>query len=313
MTTQSRRNKAFQDLQARGAWHRGTAVDVRGMSFDDQLAAAKLDWTVETSEFVYGDDFQYTESKTQVAYRSDTGQFMDVYTTRKPWQNRDILQHFHEFCNEGGLELTHLGSLQDGKTIYAAAYLSATDVLSQGDITDHYLMLRDSHINGQGLTASLFSNRCICTNGLHESIRVGNKTIAHVGEFNSDKVSNLLEAVVTTLKLKDQQLETLATTAITPEEAMLNLIKAFGVPGLPVSEQPKVVQATLRLFEGEGKGSELLTSYKTAYGLLQSVTEYFNWHGRSSAAATQFQSVLSGSRASKMQQFERQLVGVYVR
>lgn len=306
----SRQDRTLEQIKN---WHRGTATEITGMSLDEQLIAARLDWSVETSGFVYGADFEHKEEKTKVAFRSDTGEYIDVYTKRRPWQNRDILQHFHDFCGEAGLELSHLGSLEGGKTLYAAAYLCQSDVLKVGDFTDHYLLLKDSHLNGKGLSATLYSNRCVCTNGLHTTVRAGNKTIAHVGEFSREKVTTLLNAAVETLNLKNEQLEVLATTAITKEEAMLNLIKAFGVAGEPVSEQPKVVQTCLRLFEGEGEGSELISAYNSAYGLLQSVTQYFNWHGRSSAAATQFQSVLSGSRSAKMQQFQRQLVGVYVR
>jgi len=312
MATSNYQAESFQDIRGRNAWHRDTAVEVVDMTLDQQLTAAKLDWKVETSSFIYGDDYQHEELKTQVAYRADTGAFIDVYTSRKPWQNREIVGHFHDFCNEAGLKLTHLGNLDGGRTIYAAAYMSATDVLSVGDFTDHYLILRDSHINGRGLNVSLFSNRCICTNGMHVTIRVGSKTIAHLGEFNAARINELLDAAMSTLKVKSQTSETLAAIAITREEAVINLISAFGIAGEPVSEQPKVVQVALKLFDGDGKGSELLSSYNTAYGLLQSVTEYFNWHGRNTGAVKQFQSVLNGSRATQMQKFEQQLVGVYI-
>lgn len=294
-------------------WTRGTAVNVQGMDVDRQLEAANLNWTVETSDFLYGDAYQHQEENTKVAYRADTGMFLDTYTIRQPWQNRDIVQTFNDFTKEAELELTHLGSFQEGRSIYAAAYLKASDVLKSGDITEHYLLLKDSHLNGKGMQATLYSNRCICTNGLHTMIRASSKTIAHVGEFDKAKVSLLLEAAIETVKQKETQLEVLASTAIGKEEAMMNLIKAFGDVALPVSEQPKVVQTAMRLFEGEAQGSEMLTAYNTAYGLLQSVTEYYNWHGRKSQASTQFQSVLSGQRANKMAQFERQLVSVYAR
>lgn len=294
-------------------WHRGTAVEVEGLTLDQQLEAAGLNWEVETTGFRYGDRYQYRQQDTQVAFRSDTGMFIDTYTNRQPWQNREILDHFHQFCDASDLALSHVGSFNDGKQIYAAAKLPAiSDIAKCGDITEHWLLLRDSHLNGQGLQVSLYGNRMICTNGLHELIRQNNQTIAHLGAFNKERVTGVLEAAIATLRQKEQAHNQLAQTTLTMEEATLQLISAFGDAALSVHEQPKLVQTAIKLFQGAAKGSDYLSAYNTAYGLLQSVTEYFNWHApQRGTNQTQFASVLSGSRGQKMSQFEKQLVSVY--
>jgi hypothetical protein len=64
-----------------------------GKTFDEQLKAAGLNWEVKLSPMQFGDEFQYQTEKRKVAYRSDTGAFLDTYTTRQPWQNQDILGH----------------------------------------------------------------------------------------------------------------------------------------------------------------------------------------------------------------------------
>jgi hypothetical protein len=297
-------------------WHRDTAVVVAGMSMDEQLEAAGLNWEVLTSGFRYGDRYQFRQTETKVAFRSDNGTFIDTYTSRQPWQNRDIIQHFHDFCTESelGLEVSHIGSLQDGKLIYAAAKLpNVTDIRNTGDITEWWLLLKDSHLNGQGLQISLYANRMICTNGLHELIRQGNQVIAHLGSFNRERINGVLAAAIATLQQKEEQHEQLAAITMTVEEATLQLLNAFGEPGKPVEEQPKLIQTALKLFQGQAKGSEYLSAYQTAYGLLQSVTEYFNWHAPNRGGSQgAFQSVLSGTRGQRMQQFERQLVSVYL-
>lgn len=297
-------------------WHRGTAVAIQGMTLDEQMEAAGLNWDVLTSGFRYGDRYQFRQTETQIAYRSDNGMFIDTYTDRQPWQNRDIIQHFHDFCSESELELevSHIGSLQNGKLVYAAAKLpNVTDIRKTGDVTEWWLMLKDSHLNGKGLQVSLYANRMICTNGLHELVRQGNAVIPHLGEFNRERVNAVLSAAIATLRQKEQQHEQLAGVALTIEEATLQLLTAFGEPGKPVEEQPKLIQTALKLFQGQAKGSDYLSAYQTAYGLLQSVTEYFNWHAPNRGGEQgAFQSVLSGTRGQRMQQFERQLVGVYL-
>lgn len=296
-------------------WHRGTATEVSGMNINEQLKASGLDWEVVTSGFRYGDRYQFRQTDTQVAFRSDNGMFIDTYTDRKPWQNREIIEHFHEFCDGAGLTVTHIGSLNDGKQIYATAKLPVvTDVIRCGDVTEHWLMLRDSHVNGKGLQVSVYSNRLVCTNGLHQLIRQGSKTISHLGSFNKARVTGVLEAAISTVQEKEAVHNELAQVQMTVEEATLQLLTAFGEPGKSIEEQPKLIQTAIRLFQGQAKGAEYLSAYNTAYGLLHAVTEYFNWHAPNRGTAqTQFNSVLSGSRAQKMNQFERQLVGCYVR
>jgi hypothetical protein len=294
-------------------WHRGTAIAVEGMTLDQQLKAADLDWDVVTSGFRFGDKYQYRETDTQVAYRSDNGMFIATYTDRKPWQNREILDHFHRFCDASDLGVSHIGSLNGGKQIYAAAKLPVqADVLGCGDVTEYWLLLNDSHINGKGLQISLYGNRMACTNGLHELVRVGNRTIAHLGEFSRERVTGVLEAALAMVQQKQETYDRLAQEEINVAEASLQLIAAFGDPSLPVDQQSKVIQTALKLFQGQAKGGEYLSAYNTAYGLLQSVTEYFNHHApQRGSNQTQFNSILSGSRGKNMAQFERQLVGVY--
>lgn len=303
-------------MNASEQWHRGTAIAVEGLTLDEQLEQAGLNWEVLTSGFRYGDRYQFRQTDTQIAYRSDNGAFIDTYTNRQPWQNRDIIQHFHDFCNESelGLKVSHIGSLQEGKLIYAAAKLPhVTDIRKAGDITEWWLLLRDSHLNGMGLQVSLYANRMVCTNGLHQAIRQGNQVIAHLGEFDKERINGVLEAAIVTLREKEATHEQLATVSMTIEEATLQLISAFGEPGKPVEEQPKLIQTALRLFQGSAKGSEYLSAYNTAYGLLQAVTEHFNWHAPNRGGSQgAFQSVLAGSRGQRMQQFERQLVGCYL-
>jgi len=298
-------------------WHRNTAVYVDGLSLQEQLRAARLDWSVNIGPFRYGDQFQYTDPKVKVAYRDIDGKYIDKYIDRKPWQNREILQHFHDFCNESDLSLKveYIGSLNKGLILYAAARLPViTDVRKAGDIIEWWLILRDSHMNGSGLKVSLYANRLICTNGMHRLIREGNKVIAHLGEFNKDRINELLGAATRTLRKEEEVYEKLTGVPVTKEEAVMHLINAFGDPKKTIDEQPKPVQIGLRLFEGQAKGSELITAYNTAWGLLNSVSEYFNWHAPSRGSAqTQLNALLQGGRYSGIKKMQDQLVSCYLR
>ena len=298
-------------------WMHGVGTKVAGMSVDEQLQATDLDWEVLTSPFKYGDSFQYCQGDTTVAYRGDNGMYISTYADRQPWQNRQIVETFNVFCQTAGLEMTHLGALKEGRILLAGAQFPyTTDLKGSGDKTDYYLLLSDSHLNGKGLTVSLYSNRVICTNGQNIIVRDRGLALSHTTDFDKAKprIERLLDSVLDVIRKKEQQNEHLAETVMTIEEATLLLINAFGVPGEPVEQQPRVVKTCLRLFQGEAEGGNLLTAFKTSYGLLHAVVEYYNWHVPARGTAdSQFNSILQGSRAQKMRQFEQQLVSCAVR
>lgn len=293
-------------------WHRGTAVDVRGLSPEEQLQAAGLDWQVLVEPFYYGENKEFTDPDKRVAYRSHDQKTISLYDKRQPWQNTQILSTFNNFCEDAGLQLAYLGSLHDQNTLYAAAKLEAdSHILGSTDEINWWLILRNSHINGKGMDVSLYSDRLVCTNGMRSVIRDNRKVITHVGEFNHDRVTNILKTAIRTIHQQETELETLAKQSITKEEAVALILSAYGEAGKSVEDQPPVVQTILRLFNGGGLGSDMLTAYNTAYGLLQATTEYFNWHMKNTSGA--FASILDGSRASSMNKMREQLVGVYAR
>jgi phage/plasmid-like protein (TIGR03299 family) len=299
-------------------WHRNTAVNLRpGMTVQEQLQAAGLDWEVHTSGFNYGPKFQFAEEARQAAYRSDTGLLLDVYGPRRlPFQNGDILGTFNRFCEGTNLSLDYLGSLKEGRTVYAAARLPHeynVDVRKKGDITEAYLLLTEHHTNGKGLSVCLYLNRLVCTNGMTRMVKDGNRIIHHVGKFNSSTVERYLELAMRSLQKYQATVDKLAEVSMTREEATLHLIKCFGQAGEPVQEQPRLVQTCLRLFDGEAKGAEQITAYNTAYGLMEAVSEYFNWKAPAKGTAeTRFNSLLTGARGAQIRKFEKQLVGVYI-
>lgn len=291
---------------------RGALAPVTGLEFQAQLETAGLNWKVELSPIKYGDEYQHATTKRKAAYRGDTGEFIDTYTNRVPWQNSDILGHFWEFCSEAGLKIDLLGHLKGSKfDIVAMAKMETTGL--NGDPTENWLVLRDSHANGRGLSVALFRNRIVCTNAWKHHIEGSQRVISHIGAFNPDRIHMILDSSLATICKIDATEQRLAETGLSPEQAMMQLIHAFGEPGKAIHEQPSIVQDLLNLYNGKGQGAHLGTAFGTAYGLLQSVTEYYNWHQKGSFTGNALGSVLGGNRNNQMQKFNQQLVSVYCR
>lgn len=109
-------------------WHRGVGIKVTPeMNLSEQLEAAGLHWTVKQSPYRYGDYFQFEDTKNTIAYRSDTGNVLGYFgPRRKPFQNKEIVEAFHDFCESSGdgLQIERLGCLNGGKSLFATALLN---------------------------------------------------------------------------------------------------------------------------------------------------------------------------------------------
>ncbi len=295
-------------------WYRDLGTPItEGMTIENQLKAAGLDWTVELSPIGYGDNLSTEEYL--AAYRSDTQEVLSIYGKwRKPFQNRQILETFHTFCEQKDLQVDRIGCLKAGKELFAFTKLPIEiDVKKVGDITETHLMITESHECGRGLQIDLYFNRLVCTNGMTSPVRQRQQIINHVSEYNSDRIAGILTHALKTVRDYEDVSNRLADVTLTKQEVELHLIKAFGDPNKSLLEQPKIVQTCLKLFLGQGQGSDLLSAYNTAYGLLESVKEYINWHSPvRGSLETAFSSLCYGSRKQKQDAFMHQLVSVHL-
>ena len=297
------------------SWNFGTGHTIEpNTDIDSMLNIAGLNWNVETSPITYGtfNELQSTDKK--AAYRSDTGALLDIYLNRIPNQNRSMLTMFDQFLKKADLEIDTVGSTQNGSNIYAAALLPETFDINPkavGDITKARLVISDSHLNGVGLSVSVHYDRLICTNGMVNKVSQEVGIIHHNGVIQAATVDKVLSYALQSVKVKRDVYDVLSDKPISIEQAITLLIASFGDSDKAVSEQPEIVQTCLRLFQSDAIGGDLLTSYHTAYGLLNSVTEYYNHHSTVKSNENRFSSLLNGSMGKVQNKFERQLVKAF--
>lgn len=296
-------------------WHRGIGAKITpDMSIEQQLVVAGLDWQVETSPIKYAG--RYDSEYKRAVYRTDTGELLDCCGKNwKPYQNKDLLQTFHRFCGEANLTVDHLGALDSGRVIFAGADLPVNfDVQNVGDIVRGRLLLFNFHKVGYGLQVKIQGERLVCANGMTLPVTTGSRVINHVSAFNPAKVGRILEAALNNVSQFEKNAQTMANTPMSVEQATLLLINEFGNPKLPVDQQPAIVETCLKLFSGGGMGSNMLSAYNTAWGLLNSTTEFFNHRSQvRNGTATHLSSLLIGSKARQQQQFYDRLVSVCAR
>ena len=291
----------------------GTELDPT-YTIEQQIEQAGLGWGVERSSFTYGNNSFKKEAPPSfgAVYRTDTKELLSIHgKTRKIFQNTDVIEVFHQFCENANddLNITRMGELDGGKTIFAIAKLNKQfDVLNMGDTFDSYLVLTESHKAGTGLQVRVMVNRLACMNGMVRLVKVRNATVGHTRQLSRAKILEHLEKSYQIVDTFKEETELLAKTAITDQEARMHLIKCLGSTSLEWDEQPRPVKVAYRLFNGEGQGSEKMTAFNTMLGLQQAVTEYQNWGTNSAVPSKVFGSLLSGNRGALQEKFTKQLL-----
>jgi hypothetical protein len=175
-----------------------------------------------------------------------------------------------------------------------------------GDEVLGQVMLIGSHEVGVGHELRAYFERLICRNGMTQQIKSSQRIFGH----STAGVKALTEALsgLNNLAIQYQDnAQKLVNTPLNYQEAMVFLIKEFGDYEKSIDEQPRVVKTVLKLFDGQGLGSDLMTSYHTAWGLLNCLTEYYS-HSQYTNPSDRLKSFLNGCYGSNINRFQSSLI-----
>jgi len=295
----------------------GMAVnEVVGKSdVDELLKRSNLDWDVLMADGIkYGPDFKYGSDRDRIIYRLNPngGEPIHLGTVSRRWQpfqNKEVVNSFISFCEKSQLTMERLGSLDSGRIIFAVAKTDQSFVLPGDDIIEGKLLLTNSHKSGRGARVDLMAPRLVCANQLVLPVKVAGQVIAHTSTYSEVRVTKILESAKTGFDKFKEDAEFLSQTSLDMPAAHALVIKILGDKEKKLEEQPKAVQEVLDLYCGAAIGSELLSSYQTAWGLVNSTTEYYNHHSAQRGGASgHVNSLWLGSKRSKQEQVLKQIV-----
>ncbi|MDJ1174712.1 DUF932 domain-containing protein [Roseofilum capinflatum] len=279
-------------------------------STQEILEMCELDYSIECYPRYYQRNgvFIPVEGKFSIV-RDDSG--LELSTASENWtpiQNEAIVDNFLSFCDDSGLKATHAGALDDGRKVCIIADLDREfDVKNVGDIVKGFVQFIGSHERGYGHQINLYIERLVCLNGATRQVRQGQRVLRHTASFEAN-MTQLLEACLASWEQYIGDMDTLANTVVEPEDAHMLLIKAFGDPSKAIEDQPKIVQKVFRLFDGELIGGHFSSAYKSAFGLLQSVTEYYNHHHAYRSDTDVFSALTTGNINQRVSAFENQII-----
>lgn len=275
-------------------WHNlGARLD-HGQPLEIWAQQAGMDWRIEMADvhYIAGHPFlsslqKYPEQK--VLYRSDTKAPLSVVSSRfKVVQPAEVLEFYRDLIEIGGYEMETAGVLKQGRKLWALARTGQSVALKGGDTVNGYLLLATACDGTLATTAQFTSVRVVCNNTLAVALGdgAGAVKVPHRSEFDAQAVKQQLGIAVTPWSSFADRIKELANYRMAEKavEDVLAKIFAYGHSGTPphaAAFNEQAVQKVLALYAGKGKGSELTSARGTAWGLLNSVTEYVDHHRRS--------------------------------
>lgn len=149
-------------------WHGlGTQVDP-GISLPDMLEEAGVDWTVKKVPLEYEvDGVRYSAGTKQALIRETDNKLLSVVS--KTWnecQNINAFGWVQPFIDSGELAMETIGSLKNGKVVWALAKMKEKFVLFKEDETVQYLLMTNPHWFGRGIHFRSTPTRVVCNNTL---------------------------------------------------------------------------------------------------------------------------------------------------
>jgi phage/plasmid-like protein (TIGR03299 family) len=252
---------------------------------------AGMDWQIEESEVRYitgsnsvGVINAFPEQK--VLYRSDTKAPLAVVSKRfQVVQPGEILEFYRDLTACNGFELETAGVLRAGRKFWALARTGQSTTLRGRDKVDGYLLLATACDGTLATTAQFTSVRVVCNNTLQIALGDASSAIKvpHRSQFDPDVVKRQLGITVSSWDGFVARMKALCERPVNPDSAEELLRRVLTYAG-PESKHPIVNEQALAnvrsLYEGGGRGALMASSRGTAWGLLNSVTEYVDHHRR---------------------------------
>ena len=252
---------------------------------------AGMDWMIEESDVRYitgnhtvGAIHSFPEQK--VLYRSDTKRPLAVVSKRfQVVQPEEVLEFYRDLTEHAGFELETAGVLKEGRKFWALARTGQSTTLKGKDQVNGYLLLATACDGSLATTAQFTSVRVVCNNTLQIALgdNRGAVKVPHRSEFNPDAVKQQLGITVAPWNRFVSKMKDLVACPVDPDSVDGLLRRMLTYPGQP-GQAPVVNEQAMRsvraLYDGGGRGAQLASSRGTAWGLLNSVTEYVDHHRR---------------------------------
>lgn len=294
-------------------WHGlGNKVE-ETITLEEFQKEAGLDWTVSKRPVMFqAPDHQRTElggvplstfkDKFVLARDTDNKPFAVVSGRYKPVQPKEIFKFFEDLLTMHNMKMHTAGSLMDGGRIWCLAQTGDVHKVLGVDRVDSYLLLSTSYDLTMSTLAQFTSVRVVCNNTLQQALRdsTGRVTVPHIADFNAESIKDQLGIGREQWTAFTGALDVLAKVKVDAATAAKVIDKVFDIPEDPekrMADSDRIHAANVvDLFTKQTYiGADL--SGDSAWGLLNSVTEYVDWHKRARNQGNRLNSAWFGDGA----------------
>lgn len=255
---------------------------------------AGMNWTIESSEVRFasgnaGLGTIHAFPDQRVLYRSDTKAPLSVVSARfNVVQPSEILEFYRDLTEVGGFELETAGVLKAGRKLWALARTGQSATLKGRDKVNGYLLLATACDGTLATTAQFTSVRVVCNNTLQIALGdgAGAVKVPHRSQFDAQAVKRQLGIAISSWDGFMARMKALSECRVNAEAVEAFLRRVLTYPTANASDRPttavndRAIKAVHELYTGQGKGALLPSSAGTAWGLLNSVTEFVDHHRR---------------------------------
>ncbi|MDO9179530.1 MAG: DUF932 domain-containing protein [Agitococcus sp.] len=274
-------------------WHGLGNQLTENQPLDVWAKEAGMDWSIREApvRFIAESD-AYTGSimtfpENKVLFRSDNNAPLSVVSQRyQVVQPREILEFYRDLTEVSGFELETAGVLKGGRKIWALAKTGQSMALKGNDVTNGYILLATACDGTLATTAQFTSIRVVCNNTLAVALANGNRGVVkvpHNTSFDAQAVKKQLGISVSAWDEFMYGLKNLSERKVKPAEVQNYVWRVFndgGNKSSTSSSNERAMAKVITLFEGGGQGADLSSAKGTAFGLLNSITEFVDHERR---------------------------------
>lgn len=251
---------------------------------------AGMNWRIESSEvrFVSGNAGSHIGAihafpDQKVLYRSDDKTPLGIVSARyQVVQPSEILGFYRDLTECGGFELETAGVLKNGAKLWALARTGHSGTVKAKDAINGYLLLATACDGTLATTAQFTSVRVVCNNTLQIALGdgAGAVKVSHRTRFDADAVKRQLGIAVSSWDAFMARTKALAERKVTDAAAEAFFRRVLTYPTTNSSERAmptfneRAIKAVGELYAGRGLGAQLPSASGTAWGLVNSITEW---------------------------------------
>ena len=291
-------------------WHGlGNKVE-ETVTLEEFQREAGLDWTVSKRPVQFlgsctqgaNNGIHTFKNRFVIARDTDNKPYSVVSDRYKPVQPKEIFEFFRDLLSMHNMKMHTAGALSDGARIWCLAETGDVHKVLGQDRVDGYLLLSTSYDLTLSTLAQFTSIRVVCNNTLQQALgdKTDRVTIPHIKEFNADTIKNELGIGREQWVAFTGVLDLLAKTKIDAAKASEVMNKVFRLPEDMEKRMldPDRLHAdnVVQMFKEQSFiGADL--AGETAWGLMNSLTEYVDFRKKARNQSSRLNSAWFGDNA----------------